>query len=158
MLWFDEKNISILHTWIGSLPSCPTYSSWEHLTKWYKVLSASEFHNRFGFIPKTPDICEVDLMEPPPDAPFKEVDELLWLLEDDELLPTDCHVFLKTGPIMITISSSSSTDPTQVVSRTCPNVFPLACDAGWPLASLAYSRRPLGMSKPLAVRHEDKWL
>lgn len=46
------------------------------------------------------------------------------------VLPTDCHVFLKTGPIMETISSNSSTEPTQVVKSTCPIVLPLAWEAG----------------------------
>ena len=57
-------------------------------------------------------------MDPPV---FKEAEEVV-LAET----PTDCQVFLKTGPIIDTISSSSSTEPTQVVKRTCPSVFPLA--------------------------------
>ena len=57
-----------------------------------------------------PDTWELDLMEPP-------------VFSDDEDAaladaPTDCHVFLSTGPIIETISSNSSTDPTQVVRRT----------------------------------------
>lgn len=65
-----------------------------------------------------PEACEFDLIEPPV---FNDAEEVA-LAE----APTDCQVFLKTGPIIETISSSSSTEPTHVVKRTCPKVLPLA--------------------------------
>ena len=50
-------------------------------------------------------------MEPPV---FNDEEDVFAVVD----APTDCHVFLKTGPIIETISSNSSTDPTQVVRRT----------------------------------------
>ncbi len=64
-----------------------------------------------------------------------------------------CQALWQMPPAMSTISSSSSVDPTQVVSRICPTLlfsFRLSCDA----AAAATAATPLESSS--APRHGDR--